>query len=95
MINNYFAKRTRLEENIKDLIRKDLLPKHTQGYFDLKKLDYMLHFTEKQVFKEWTCDICMISVYGPKKLLIEHHKTHSMKKEIKENELYQRKYKLY
>ena len=77
--------------------RKNLLPQHTIGFFDQDKqnLKKLYDITEKQVFKEWSCSMCGITVYGPKKLLLEHHKIHSQKRELRENEIYQKDYKLY
>jgi hypothetical protein len=87
----------RINQNITDMKKKELLPKHTLGYFsqDKANLQKMLHETAAQTFKEWTCPVCQISVYGPKKLLLEHHKIHSSKREIRENETYEQNYRLY
>ena len=87
----------RMNENITNLKRKKLLPSQTMGYWsqDLKNLTNLVHQTEMQAFKEWVCPECMISVYGPKKMMLEHHKIHAEKKEIRENEVFQKGYKLY
>ena len=87
----------RIEASINALKKKKLLPKHTLGYFDTtpKNLEMFTKITMMQEFREWTCDICLISVYGPKKLLIEHHKIHSQKRHLGENEIYKRSYNLY
>lgn len=94
MIENYQLKKNALKNSIESLNRKNLIPEHSKQLFDLKKLDYLLHFHEKQVFKEWTCDICGISVYGLNKMLVEHHKIH-IKREMRENEIFKRTYHLY
>jgi hypothetical protein len=86
-----------LNSNLTNMKRKNLLPQHTMGYWDQtpENLNKLLHATEMQAFKEWSCPICHITVYGPKKLLLEHHKIHSQKRELRENETYQQDYKLY
>jgi hypothetical protein len=87
----------RLNDNITNMKRKGMLPQHTISFFDQtpENLNKLLHATEQQAFKEWSCNVCQITVYGPKKLLLEHHKTHSARREIKENEIFQNSYKLY
>ena len=77
--------------------RKKLLPNQTLGYWDQTpdNLRNLLHQTEMQTFKEWKCPGCMITVYGPKKMMLEHHKIHSQKRDLGENEIFQRSYKLY
>ena len=87
----------KLNQSITDMKRKELLPKHTLGYFtqDRANLIKLNDIHERQIFKEWSCSMCGITVYGPKKLLLEHHKIHSQKRELRENEIYQKDYKLY
>jgi len=85
----------RIRKNLIDLKRKNLLPKHTEGYFGEHSMAAMVKQTELQVFKEWSCPVCAISVYGSKKVLIEHHKIHSQKRELGDNETYQLDFKLY
>jgi len=94
-IRNYNKKFNAIKNSIESLKSKNLLLPKSQGFFTPDKYDMFVRFQEKQVFKEWTCNICQISVYGPNKLLIEHHKTHSQKRELKENEIYKREYNLY
>ena len=74
-----------------------MLPTQTMGYWEQtpENLNKLLHATEQQSFKEWSCDVCGITVYGPNKLLLEHHKIHSQKRELRENERFQKSYKLY
>ena len=77
--------------------RKGMLPKHTLGYFDQtpENLNYLLHATEQQSFKEWHCPECGITVYGVQKLMLEHSKIHNNKRELRENETKQTNFKLY
>jgi len=86
-----------LNSNITNMKRKNLLPFQTLGYWDQTpdNLWKLVHATEAQAFKEWKCPECMITVYGPNKMLLEHHKIHSQKRERGENEVFQRSYKLY
>lgn len=86
-----------LRTNLVNLKRKKLLPKQTMGYWDLdpQNIRKLLSLTEAQAFKEWSCPVCAITVYGPNKLLLEHHKIHSQKRDLPENQIYQRDYKLY
>jgi len=85
----------RVRASVLALKNKNLLPQHTIGYFDESHMKQLAKLTALQVFKEWSCPTCNITVYGPKKLLIEHHKIHSMKRDIGENEYYRLDYKLY
>jgi len=87
----------RVEASINALKRKNLLPKHTLGYFDTtpKNLEIFTRATLIQKFRQWTCPTCQISVYGPNKLLVEHHKIHSQRRKLRENEIYQRPYELH
>lgn len=89
--------RDRVEASINALKRKKLLPEHTLGYFDTtpQNLETLTRATLLQKFKEWSCPTCGISVYGPKKLLLEHHKIHSQKRNLGENEIFKRTYHLY
>jgi len=92
---NYSKKFNAIKNSIESLKRKNLLLPKSEGFFTPDKYDMFVKFQELQQFKEWTCDICQISVYGPQKLLIEHHKIHSHKRELKENEIYQKSYNIY
>lgn len=92
---NYNLKKTMLANSIKTLIKNNKLPENSQSYFDLDKLDYMLHFHEKQQFREWSCKTCGASVYGPNKLMVEHAKTHNARRELKENEIRETHFNLY
>lgn len=94
---SYQQKYDLLRDNLINLKRKKLLPNQTMGYWDLdpKNITKLLHATEMQTFKEWKCKDCNITVYGPKKLMLEHHKIHSQKRDLGDNEIFQRDYKLY
>jgi len=95
MIKNYNKKFNAIKNSIESLKKKNLLLPKSQGFFTPDKYHDFTKMTELQVLKEWTCDICQISVYGPNQLLIEHHKIHSQRRELKENEIYKREYHLY
>ena len=90
-------KLAKMNETITHMKRKNLLPQHTLGYFDQDKanLQKLVSIHDKQEFKEWSCPICHICVYGPHKLLIEHHKIHSGKRELRDGDIFQENYKLY
>ena len=94
-IRNYNRKFNAIKNSIESLKKKNLLLAKSHQFFTPDKYNMFVKFQENQVFKEWTCPICQISVYGPNKLLIEHHKIHSNKRELKENEPYQQEYKIY
>ena len=85
----------RVRESVQAMKSKNLLPEHTIGYFDESQMKQLVLLTKLQKFKEWSCPTCNITVYGPKKLLLEHHKIHSMKRKIGDNEHYRLDYKLY
>jgi len=93
-VYNYSKKFNAIKNSIESLKKKNLLLPKSYGFFTPDKYDMFVRFTELQQFKEWTCNICQISVYGPNKLLIEHHKIHSFKRDLKENEIYKREYHL-
>jgi len=83
--------------NITAMKNKGYLPKHSLGFFtqDLTNLKKLVAITEAQTFQEWKCPECNFTVWGPKKMMLEHHKTHAMKKERGANEIFQKSYKLY
>jgi len=95
MIKNYQLKYNAVKNGIESLIKKDLLLKRSIGYFSPDKYHQEVKTLELTKFKSWSCNICHINVYGTQKLLVEHSKIHSAKKEIKENEIYQNDYKVY
>lgn len=75
-----------------DMLRKQLFPDDFRpfdpGIFTSASQNHAL-----EPFKEHTCMECGISIYGPKKWLLEHHKTHVRKdKFMKENEIATQKY---
>ena len=75
-----------------DMLRKKLLPDDFKP-FDESIFTAMSQNHAVEPFKEHTCMECQITIYGPKKLLLEHHKTHVRKdKYDKENEVATMKY---
>ncbi len=90
-------KLAKMNEVLTHMKRKNLLPQHTLGYFtqDKANLQKLVSIHDKQEFKEWSCPVCHINVYGPNKLLLEHQKIHAEKKYIREGDIYQNNYKLY
>jgi hypothetical protein len=75
-----------------DMLRKNMLPDDFPAFDDsiFRSMSYN-HGIEP--FKEHTCMECQITIFGPKKLLLEHHKIHIRKdKYDKENELATQKY---
>ena len=85
----------RIRESVQALKLKNLLPKRSLGYFDESHMNQLVYLQNVAPFKEWSCPVCHITVYGPKKLLIEHHKIHSSKRDIGENEHYRVDYNVY
>ena len=77
-----------------DMLRKKLLPDDFKP-FDSNIFKQMSQNYSVEPFKEHVCPTCMISIFGPKKLLLEHHKIHARKKELGENEIYQNNYHEY
>lgn len=86
---------TRVRESMQAMIHKNLFPKRSVEWFTEPHMKQLTKITKLQKFKEWSCPICGITVYGPKKALIEHHKIHGGNRDIKENEHYRLDYKLY
>jgi len=85
----------RIRKSIQDMKNKNLLPLHTIGYFGEHMMPQMVKMTKAQKFKEWSCTVCGITVYGPKKLLLEHQKIHSQKRDLGDNQIFKLDYKLY
>lgn len=69
-----------------DMLRKNLLPDDFKP-FDSSIFAAMSQNHATEPFKEHTCMECQITIFGPKKLLLEHHKIHARKREAKENEV--------
>ena len=86
---------SRVRASILAMKAKNLFPKRSLGYFDESQIKQHAYLTSIQKFKEWSCPTCNITVYGSKKMLIEHNKIHSGKRHIGENEHYRLDYKLY
>jgi len=95
MIKDYNRKFNAIKNSIESLKKKNLLLPRSQEFFTPDKYHMFTQFMENQVLKEWTCSICGISVYGPNKLLVEHHKVHSNKRHLGENETFQQSYNVY
>jgi len=85
----------RVKKSIENMKKKKLLPDHTLVFYGPDNLENHAKQTQLQVFREWSCDKCLITVYGSKKMLVDHQKTHSIKREIKENEIFKMDHKLY
>jgi len=85
-----------LRSNAKALINKKLVPDWTKIFFtDSSMMKAAAQQLEVQKFKVWTCPTCGIHCYGPKEWLHQHHKIHSSKRDIPDNEINQKDYKLY
>ena len=86
----------RIKQSAKDLLRKQLLPERSLSVLtDLNNLKAAIYSVKHEFVHEWKCPDCGIVVFGPKKWMIEHSKYHAEKKEIKENEIRSRNYKVY
>jgi len=94
-IRDYQLKLNAVKNGIESLKRKKLLLPRSQGFFTPDKYPQFVKSMELSKFKSWSCNICGINVYGEQKLLVEHSKVHSSKRERKENEIYQNDYKVY
>lgn len=85
------AKNSVLYSTVQDMLNKKHLPS------DFKPLDPSIFNSmhtnwNLEPFKLHRCPECMITIPGPKKLLLEHHKTHARRREIGENETFNRRY---
>lgn len=81
-----------------NLIRKRLVPEeYNHVLSDPSVLNAMIHNFQKEAFSEWSCPNCNISVYGPKKLLLAHHKQclGVYQDKMKENEGLTSRFKIY
>ena len=65
----------KLFEVVSDMYSKKHLPDNFQG-FDESIFRAMSFNHGVEPFKEHSCMKCGITIFGPKKLLLEHHKTH-------------------
>ena len=86
--------RQKILDTVNQMYKKKLLPERSRKLI-YDSIDGMVSQYMVQVFKEWSCPNCMITVDGPKLLLIQHQKIHADSKEIRENETYSNDYKLY
>lgn len=83
MINNT----QRVKLSLDEMFKKNRLPERSKTLFNDQTLAQTEFYHNQQTFKNWTCKTCFISVYGPKKLMLEHHKTHIPNGgELKDNE---------
>jgi len=85
----------KVRASIQALKDKNLLPKHMLYKYEESQIKNHAMITDLQTFKEWSCPFCHITVFGSKEMLIDHHKTHSLKRDLKENEYFSQDYKLY
>lgn len=71
-----------------DMLRKKHLPDDFRP-FDPGNFNAMNHNWNKEEFKLHSCMECGITIPGPKKLLLEHHKIHARKakNDKRENEI--------
>ena len=76
-----------LFKTITDMTRKNYLPSDFKP-FDPNIFKQLSYNGKIEAFTCHSCPECGITFYGPKKLLIEHHKIHARKpkNEQKENE---------
>lgn len=81
-------------DTVNQMYKKKLLPERSKKLI-YDNIDGMVSQYMIQVFKEWSCPNCMITVDGPKFLLMQHQKIHADSKEIKDNENLRIDYKLY
>lgn len=85
------ARNSVLVTTLEDMLRKNHLPTEFRpndpGIFSALDTNWAV-----EPFKAHSCMECGITIYGPKKLLLEHHKTHVRRKEIGENEVKNIKY---
>ena len=89
------AQRALLRDNLAKMLEKELIPFHMRSQFTPDQFENHWKSVQMQTFKEWSCPICHITVYGSKQMMVQHHKIHSQKRELKENEIYQQDFKLY
>ena len=83
-----------VSDTVNQMFKKKLLPDRSRKLiFD--NIKGMTAQYQLQVFKEWSCTICAITVQGPKFLLLQHQKIHADEKELKEGEVRKLDYKLY
>ena len=87
--SQYKAKQARniINQTAKDLLSKELFPKYAESYLkDSKMLDAAVTNYQNQPFKSWVCPHCAIELFAPKPWIIQHLKTHTNRKETRENE---------
>lgn len=84
-----YYKQSYLAQVANDMIRKKYLP---PAFADKLKNDPMIQATSlfnysREMFSEWQCPHCAISIKAPKEWIKQHIKTHFRPDSKKENEL--------
>ena len=89
-----YAALSDVRDTVNQMFKKKLLPDRSRKliYDNIKGMTAQYQL---QVFKEWSCTICAITVQGPKFLLLQHQKIHADKRDIRENEFLRNDFKLY
>lgn len=82
-----------LKKTSNDLVRKNLIPKHTFSYFqDKNMLKAASYNYAAEIIKTWGCPVCGLSIKCPKAWIIQHIKVHEKRPtERKENEIFESK----
>ena len=82
-----------IKQTSKDLIRKNLIPKHTLSYFqDKNMLKAAAWNYATEPIKTWSCPKCMLAIKCPKAWIIQHIKGHEKNPlDRKENEIIENK----
>ena len=82
-----------IKQTSKDLVRKNLVPKHTLTYFqDKNMLKAAAYNYAVEPIKTWGCPLCGLAIKCPKAWMIQHIKVHEKNPlERKENEIFESK----
>ena len=82
-----------IKQTSKDLVRKNLVPKHTLSYFqDKNMLKAAAYNYAAEPIKTWGCPVCGLAIKCPKTWIIQHIKTHEKNPDArKENEYFESK----
>ena len=82
-----------IKQTSKDLIRKNLVPKHTLSYFqDKNMLKAATWNYAVEPIKTWGCPLCSLAIKCPKAWMIQHIKSHEKNPlDRKENEIIENK----
>lgn len=68
----------------KDLVRKELIPKHTLGFFTEPNIRKAVLDWQKDPIKERHCMVCGITIRAPGMWMTQHMKIHSIKARYQE-----------